>query len=224
MLIEPTDVDALWDRSFLYKQIGRNNHAINGFSKILEIMPHHFKVINELAQLYRAEGKTKEAIQMYLDAIEYHKDDDDDDESDNEDNENEFTDKLGFSEINMLSELYLILNDYRSALDAIKNGLRRVQHRQNETWWLEHDDDDDEYMEDDEARTDFPVELRVRMGVCRVYLNQVQLGTVSFYYYCYMCMWILKLLIFIEAFPIFITISSYFISRFTSRCGICLLR
>ncbi|KAI9358965.1 hypothetical protein BD770DRAFT_62394 [Pilaira anomala] len=182
LLIEPTDVDALWDRSFLYKQIGRNNDAINGFSKILEIMPHHFKVINELAQLYRAEGKTKEAIQMYLDAIEYHKDDVEDDESDNEDNENEFSDKLGFSEINMLSELYLILNDYRSALDAIKNGLRRVQHRQNETWWLEHVDDDDEYMEDDEARTDFPVELRVRMGVCRVYLNQVQLGTRHFQY------------------------------------------
>ncbi|KAG2232468.1 hypothetical protein INT48_005185 [Thamnidium elegans] len=183
LLVDPLDVDALWDRSFLHKQLGRSADAIAGFRKILEIMPHHFKVINELAQLYRIQGKTKEAIELYNAAIEYHKnDDDDDEESDNEEDENEFTDKLGYSEINMLSELYLILNDYRSALDTIKNGLRRIQHRQHEAWWLEHTDDDDEYMEDDESRTDFPIELRVRMGVCRIYLNQVRLGTKHFQY------------------------------------------
>ncbi|KAI9265552.1 hypothetical protein EDC94DRAFT_669515 [Helicostylum pulchrum] len=183
LLVDPLDVDALWDRSFLHKQLGRSADAIAGFTKILEIMPHHFKVINELAQLYRVQGKTKEAIDLYNAAIEYHaNDDDDEEESDNEEDENEFADKLGYSEINMLSELYLILNDYRSALDTIKSGIRRIQHRQHETWWLERTDDDDEYMEDDESRTDFPIELRVRMGVCRIYLNQVRLGTKHFQY------------------------------------------
>lgn len=153
--------------------------AIAGFTKILELMPHHFKVINELAQLYRVQGKTKEAIQMYEDAIAYHNDNmNDDEDEDNEDEEDEFSDKLGYSEINMLSELYLILNDYRKSLDTIKTGLRHVQKRQNETWWIDRDDDD-EYLEEDEARTDFPIELRVRMGVCRVYLNQVRGATVG---------------------------------------------
>lgn len=178
--LDPTDVDALWDRSFLHKQLGRSADAISGFSNILELMPHHYKVINELAQLYRVQGKTKEAIQMYEDAFVYHANNMDE-ESDDEDmdEENEFTDKLGYSEINMLSELYLILNDYRKALDTIKNGIRQIQRRQEETWWLDHVDDDNEYLEKDDARTDFPIELRVRMGVCRVYLNQVRLGTVS---------------------------------------------
>lgn len=182
LLLDPSDVDALWDRSFLHKQLGRSADAIAGFTKILELMPHHFKVINELAQLYRVQGKTKEAIKMYEDAIVYHSNVDQESDEEDEENEDEFSDKLGYSEINMLSELYLILNDYRRCLDTIKTGLRHVQHRQNETWWIDHTDDDGEYLEEDESRTDFPIELRVRMGVCRVYLNQVRLATVSYYY------------------------------------------
>lgn len=182
LYVDPTDVDALWDRSFLFKQIELTKLAVEGFKKILEYMPHHFKVINELAQLYRSEGKTKEAIQMYEDAIAYHTDhgdDENEDEEDEEDEEGDFNDKLGYSEINMLSELYLILNDYRKSLNTIKTGLRFVQKRQNETWWVDREDDDDEYLEEDEAKTDFPIELRVRMGICRVYLNQVRMATVS---------------------------------------------
>ncbi|KAI7897057.1 uncharacterized protein EV154DRAFT_597887 [Mucor mucedo] len=179
--LDPTDVDALWDRSFLHKQLGRSADAQAGFTSILELMPHHYKVINELAQLYRVQGKTKEAIQMYEDAFVYHDENADEDSDDEDlDEENEFTDKLGYSEINMLSELYLILNDYRKALDTIKNGVRKIQRRQEETWWLEHLDDDDEYLEKDDTRSDFPIELRVRMGVCRVYLNQVRLATQHF--------------------------------------------
>lgn len=178
-MLDPTDVDALWDRSFLHKQLGRSADAIAGFTKILELMPHHFKVINELAQLYRVQGKTKEAIQMYEEAIVYHNDNmNEDEDEENEDEEDEFSDKLGYSEINMLSELYLILNDYKKSLETIKTGLRHIQKRQSETWWIDRNDDD-EYLEEDEARTDFPIELRVRMGVCRVYLNQVREATVS---------------------------------------------
>jgi tetratricopeptide (TPR) repeat protein len=182
LAVDPTDVDALWDRSFLFKQIELYKHAVDGFTKILEYMPHHFKVINELAQLYRTEGRTEEAIKMYEEAIAYHTDNGDeevDDDEDKEDEDGDFNDKLGYSEINMLSELYLILNDYRKSLNTIKTGLRFVQKRQNETWWVDRQDDDDEYLEGDEAKTDFPIELRVRMGICRVYLNQARIATVS---------------------------------------------
>ncbi|KAI8368817.1 hypothetical protein EDC96DRAFT_564132 [Choanephora cucurbitarum] len=180
--LDPTDVDALWDRSFLYKQHGRIELAVEGFTKILEYLPHHFKVINELAQLFRKQGRTKEAIKLYEDAILYHTEHYVDQVNDEEEDEEEFVDKLGYAEINMLSELYLILNDYYHSLDTIKTGLRLVQKRQNETWWQSHTDDDDEYLEEDEARTDFPLELRVRMGICRLYLNQVRLATKHFQY------------------------------------------
>ncbi|KAK4509384.1 uncharacterized protein ATC70_007735 [Mucor velutinosus] len=180
---DPTDVDAIWDRAFLYKQLDDTTKAIEGFKTILEHYPHHFKVINELAHLYRTQGKTKEAIQMYEDAIVWHTNniEEDEDEDEEEGVEDDFKNKLGYSEINMLSELYLILNDYKKSLNTIKTGLRLIQKRQNETWWVDRDDDD-EYLEDDESRTEFPIELRVRMGVCRVYMNQVRLGTEHFKY------------------------------------------
>ncbi|KAI9249560.1 hypothetical protein BY458DRAFT_525585 [Sporodiniella umbellata] len=181
LVIDPTDVDALWDRSFLYKQSGKNAEATEGFILILQIMPHHFKVINELAQLYRSEGKTAEAIKMYEDAIVYHTENPDTPEEE-EENEDEFSDKLGFSEINMLSELYLIRNDYSRCLDTIKTGLRLIQNRQDETWWADQMDEDDEYFEEDESRTEFPLELRVRMGVCRVYMGQPQIAAKHFKY------------------------------------------
>ncbi|KAI7906655.1 uncharacterized protein BX663DRAFT_497205 [Cokeromyces recurvatus] len=190
LTLDPTDVDALWDRSFLFKQLDKNQLAIDGFLAILEQMPHHFKVINELAQLYRQQGRTKEAIQLYEDAIVHHSKNDkygngnDSEEEEEEEEEDEFQDRLGYSEINMLSELYLILNDYRRSLDTIKTGLRHIQKRQNETWWADRIDDDDEYLseEGDIPRTDFPIELRVRMGICRLYLNQVRLATRHFQY------------------------------------------
>ncbi|KAI8981952.1 hypothetical protein BDF20DRAFT_834618 [Mycotypha africana] len=188
LALDPNDLDALWDRAFLFKQMGRSSDAIDGFLEILKHIPHHFKVINELARLYRQQGKTKEAIKMYEDAIDYHikmeqeRMEEEEDEEEEDDEEDEFSDKLGYVELNMLSELYLILNDYRKALETIKNGLRHIQKRQHETWWLDHVDDDDEYFENDEARTEFPIELRVRMGICRIYLNQVDLGTKHFNY------------------------------------------
>ncbi|KAI9476084.1 MAG: hypothetical protein EXX96DRAFT_596334 [Benjaminiella poitrasii] len=188
--LDPTDVDALWDRSFLFKQLDKSQLAIEGFLAILELMPHHFKVINELAQLYRQQGMTKEAIQLYEDAISFHSNNDKYNSSDNEDDgdeddeDDEFKDRLGYSEINMLSELYLILNDYRRSIETIKTGLRHVQKRQHETWWADRVDDDDEYLVDerDSVRTEFPIELRVRMGICRIYLNQVRLATKHFQY------------------------------------------
>ncbi|KAI8393461.1 uncharacterized protein BYT42DRAFT_551117 [Radiomyces spectabilis] len=192
LTLNPTDVDTLWDRACLYRKLGKTTEAIDGFQQILDIVPHHFKVINELAQLYRTKGQTTEAIELYEKAIEYHqineKVEEEEEEEEEEDEEDDFKDKLGYAEINMLSELYLMLNEYRRCLDCMKTGVRYVQHRQHETWWFDNDDEkDDEYLkEDDEEaasdRLEFPIELRVRMGVCRLYLGQVDIATKHFNY------------------------------------------
>ncbi|KAI8143750.1 hypothetical protein BJV82DRAFT_83730 [Fennellomyces sp. T-0311] len=181
---DPTDVDALWDRSFLYRKLDRIDDAIDGFRQILDITPHHFKVINELAQLYRHKGMINDAIQLYEKAVEHHmKNDNRNDEQQNEE-EDEFLDQMGFTEINMLSELYLMQNDYRRALETIKTGVRIVQHREHERYWDGFGDNDQEYFEDseNEGRSDFPIELRVRMGVCRVYLGDVKTAAKHFQY------------------------------------------
>ncbi|CAO3590753.1 unnamed protein product [Absidia cylindrospora] len=149
LALDPLDVDVLWDRSFLQKDMGKLDAAMDGFQQILEILPFHFKVINELAQLYRIKGETRHAITLYEDAMAHHvkhaKMDSEENEVNDED-DNPFSDKLGYPEINMLSELYLMVNDYRRALDCIKTGIRHVQQRQHELIWLDRPDDDDEYL------------------------------------------------------------------------------
>ncbi|KAI9314188.1 hypothetical protein BX666DRAFT_1971268 [Dichotomocladium elegans] len=183
--VDPTDVDTLWDRSFLYKKMDRSDDAIDGFKQILTITPHHFKVINELAQLYRVKGLINEAISLYEDAVEYHTKNITNTDMDEEEDE-EHANKLGFVEINMLSELYLIQNDYRQSLDCLRQGIRHVQHRQNETHW--DPDTDEEFFEgtnpDDESlnRADFPIEMRVRMGICRLYLGDYRIAMEHFKY------------------------------------------
>ncbi|ORX58729.1 TPR-like protein [Hesseltinella vesiculosa] len=258
LTIDPQDTDTLWDRSILQKSMGMVDQAINGFQQILEVMPFHFKVVNELTQLYRIKGQTKLAIELYEEAVEYHiKNDSPEPETDDD---NTFVDKLGYSEINMLSELYLILNDYRHALECIKTGVRHVQQRNHETQWFDRPDDDDEYLlfhpsplgldqkpkpkkkrrskraeaDDDEEygtsyqpsssddddyarntgtalgkgainatdleqdrdtsdmteeeekaaqdRLNIPIDLRVRLGICRIYLGQHDLAQLHFEY------------------------------------------
>ncbi|CAO3619253.1 unnamed protein product [Cunninghamella blakesleeana] len=145
LVVDPLDVDALWDRSFLQKEMGLGLKAMEGFQQILTILPYHFKVINELAQIYRSQGETKKAIQLYEEAMEYHIKHQQDG-LDDQQQHGAFSDTLGYSEINMLSELYLMLNDYRRALDCIKTGIRHVQKRQFQLRWLNRPDDDDEYL------------------------------------------------------------------------------
>ncbi|KAI9254630.1 hypothetical protein BDA99DRAFT_162343 [Phascolomyces articulosus] len=190
LVAQPADIDALWDRSFLYRKLGRNDEAIDGFQQILEFTPHHFKVINELVQLYRHKGMVKEAIQLYEKSVEYHMENDTFDELEQQKQEaqqgeiDDFSDQLGYTEVNMLSELYLMQNDYRRSLETIKTGIRYVQHRQHETYWDSYGDNDQEYFEDPEheERSDFPIELRVRMGICRVYLGDVKTAARHFQY------------------------------------------
>ncbi|KAI8066425.1 hypothetical protein BC940DRAFT_275295 [Gongronella butleri] len=147
LTIEPLDIDTLWDRAFLQKNMGQVDQAISGFQQLLELMPFHFKVVNELTQLYRTRGQTRQAIQLYTEAVEYHIKNDKPGQADDDDAMNPFSDRLGYSEINMLSELYLMLNEFRHALDCIKSGIRHVQRRQHETYWLDRlADDDDEYL------------------------------------------------------------------------------
>lgn len=202
LILNPADVDALWDRSYVYKKEGETDKALQGFKQILKLVPHHLKVINEVVQIYRKKGETKEAIALYEAAIEHHahlaeKHEDEvtgaaaeDEEAEEGDEGDEFMDKLGYTEVNMLSELYLMENQYERALQCMKTGIRYVQHRQHENEWEDHHDDDDEYFgdlrDDDEEvdddikeRCDFPIELRVRMGICRVYMGDVKIASVS---------------------------------------------
>jgi tetratricopeptide (TPR) repeat protein len=175
----PEDVDALWDHSFLLKEDGKTDAAIRGFNKLLEITPHHVKVIDELAKLYRSKDDLAKAVELYEGAMDYHFENDKLDEPD----ENAFR----YTEINMLTELYIMMNEYEKALMCIKYGILYLQRRIDEIDWTSGLDPED--LDEDFDRTpddpstdcfeDFPVELRARMAVCRIYLDHFDVAKVS---------------------------------------------
>ncbi|CAO3696432.1 unnamed protein product [Umbelopsis ramanniana] len=175
----PKDADALWDRSFLLKEDGKTEAAILGFTELLEITPHHVKVIDELAKLYRNKDDLVKAIELYEGAMDYHFENDNLDEADEVD-ENVFR----YTEINMLTELYIMVNQYEKALLCIKFGILYLQRRIDEIDWdspLDPEDHDEDFDCDPAdpstaGYANFPMELRARMAVCRIHLGHIDVA------------------------------------------------
>ncbi|CAG8470622.1 4335_t:CDS:10, partial [Cetraspora pellucida] len=184
---DPNDDDAIWDRCILYGEIGEYRKAIDGFKKLLQEMPYDMNIIREITKIHVQLNEIPQAIELYLDAYEYYRS-----RPFPEDPESEGS--FGYSEINIMAELYMLTNDFSSAIDFIKRGVRWLQGRENETWW-DTVADDREYEEDEKAnRRDtsmlltrfngmdnvggsnvpLPLELRVKLGQCRVELEQLE--------------------------------------------------
>jgi general transcription factor 3C polypeptide 3 (transcription factor C subunit 4) len=180
--VNPKDADALWDRSFLLKEDGKTEAAISGFTELLTMTPHHVKVIDELAKLYRSKDDLTKAIELYEGAMDYHFENDNLDEASLND-ENVFR----YTEINMLSELYIMVNEYEKALMCVKFGILYLQRRIDEIDWdspldpEDLDEDFDPIPEDPSTNmyADFPMELRARMAVCRIHLGYTDVAKVS---------------------------------------------
>ncbi|KAJ1952282.1 transcription factor TFIIIC subunit tfc4, partial [Linderina pennispora] len=77
-----------------------------------------------------------------------------------------------YSDINMIAELYIMRHAYQDAIAAIKLGARFIQGRGNETTW-DSDDLDAEFYQPGGGH-ELPVELRAKLGQCRLLLGQTE--------------------------------------------------
>ncbi|KAJ1932023.1 transcription factor TFIIIC subunit tfc4, partial [Linderina macrospora] len=85
-----------------------------------------------------------------------------------------------YSDVNMVAELHIMRHAYEDAISAIKRGARFIQGRGNELQWerVEIEDSwDAEYNAPsadapDGAGHELPVELRAKLGQCRLLLGQ----------------------------------------------------
>ncbi|KAJ3162863.1 transcription factor TFIIIC subunit tfc4 [Geranomyces michiganensis] len=79
--------------------------------------------------------------------------------------------RVGYEELNMLSELYMDRGAYHSAITAIKRGCRRILQTSSQA--LESDevnDNDSEFIEEEGGHA-IPLDLQVKLGICRLYLS-----------------------------------------------------
>ncbi|CAB4401438.1 unnamed protein product [Rhizophagus irregularis] len=191
------DVDAIWDRSILYSEIGEFKKAIDGFKGLLEKIPYDMNVLREVTRIQVQMNEIPQAIELFLDAYSYYRN-----RPLPEDPEAEGS--FGYSEINIMAELYMLAGDYNNAIDFIKQGVRWLQGRENETWW-DYINDDREYEEEENldrrdhasilaaarlrgasstggSNATLPIELRVKLGQCRILTDRLEEGKLHFAY------------------------------------------
>ncbi|KAF9904994.1 transcription factor TFIIIC subunit tfc4 [Linnemannia zychae] len=205
---DKNDMDALWDRSIMYQILNEPYKAIQGFQKLLKVKHHYMPALEELVKLYSSldQDNKKYRENMHQAMLDYeaaylHYSSLPDKFSSNNtdpfdvtdmDYDSQQSEPFGYSALNMLSELYIMFEEYEKPIDMIKTWSRRLQRRSHQTWWDDYKDDrefdtepDDEELQASlgENRTrGLPIDLRVKLGICRLMMEEVKEAKTQFKY------------------------------------------
>ncbi|KAA8909852.1 hypothetical protein FN846DRAFT_888742 [Sphaerosporella brunnea] len=181
---EPDNIDAIYDRALLFKETGQLHKAAEGFGMLNKLLPNDMSILREIASLYIELKKVPQAIEYYNRSIEFFKSTGNPDKA------------FGWSELNILVELYMMVEQWEVAIKVLKNHARWLYSRSEEKYWEKLDDDREwdatdkrrkpvrEYvpMRFDPSTYALPLELRVKLGVCRLRLGEKREAMVHFSY------------------------------------------
>ncbi|KAI1314673.1 transcription factor TFIIIC subunit tfc4 [Mortierella claussenii] len=203
------DMDALWDRSIMYQILNEPFKAIQGFQRLLKVKQHYMPALEELVKIYSSLDQDNKRYREYMHQamVDYeaaylhyssipdrfaNASGDPFDITEEPDNQEIQTEAFGYSALNMLSELYIMFDEYEKPINMIKTWSRRLQKRSHQTWWDDYKDDrefdtdpDDEELQASlgENRTrGLPVDLRVKLGICRLMMEEVKEAKAQFRY------------------------------------------
>lgn len=168
--------------------------AMEDLEALLHITPHNMTVVKALSKLYLKVNKPSLAIALFEGALQADltnplTEEEPEESAGDEDEEvighismgthMSANTRMGYEELNMLAELYMEIRDYEKTLVAIIQGCRRIQGRANERYRDQYDDDR-VFTEDNlpENRI-IPVELQVKLGICRLWLNSPDVAKVK---------------------------------------------
>lgn len=180
------------------------DRAIRGFLSLLTFRPHYMAALEELVKLYstyqsqdpkKYRENMHRAMELYEKAYLHYSSLPDQDANAAEDpfapssQVDAQAEPFGYSAMNMLSELYIMFEEYQKALQMIKTWSRRLQRRSHQIWWNDYQDDrefetdpeDEEFQSTlGENRTrGLPVDLRVKLGICRLMMEEVKEAKVT---------------------------------------------
>ncbi|KAF8941077.1 transcription factor TFIIIC subunit tfc4 [Dissophora ornata] len=206
---DKNDMDALWDRSIMYHVLGQSAKAIQGFQRLLKVKQHYMPALEELVKIYSSLDQDHKRYREHMhqamvdyEAAYLHYSSLPDQFANNNGDPFDVTDEteenrppnepFGYSALNMLSELYIMFEEYEKPIKMIKTWARRLQRRSHQTWWDDYKDDrefdtdpDDELLQeklDDNRTRGLPVDLRVKLGICRLMMEEVKEAKAQFRY------------------------------------------
>lgn len=175
------DYESIFARACIYREQRRFKRATDSLLKLRTVLPKEPKIVRELAKVYVDEDRVNDAITMYKKILE--------------DNmsfrrlrqKRRSRSKLksvpfGWSELNILSELYSNKGAWSLGIKMIRQVARWIEEREDQTFWDNKPDTDIEF---DERRFDFPkfqnlkidekkkdyalpIDIRVQLGLFRL--------------------------------------------------------
>lgn len=178
----PDNIDAIYDRSLLYKEIGQLNKAAEGFGALNRLLPHDMAILRQIAILYMELDKIPEAIEYYMRSLEFFKTTGNPEKA------------FNWSELNILVELHMMASQWSDAIKTLKHVGRWLGGRAEEKYW-DKQTDDREWDSNDARRKsvreyvparfdpgtyNLPLELRVKLGVCRLKLGEKKEAMIHF--------------------------------------------
>ncbi|KAF4623249.1 hypothetical protein D9613_002332 [Agrocybe pediades] len=183
--LDPTNVDALWDRASLGKEMGDLQTAKRAFLAILKRFPHDLTVLRELhtifvelSELEPCAALLQAALDHYIKVMPL--------------GPGENLSGNGFTtrDLLLLADLYNVIGDYESAIQAVRRGTRWMQGRADQKYWDLCEDDREYDVEGWPARTsttegggsvqaghfEMDVNMRHRLAVARIKMGDVEEG------------------------------------------------
>ena len=210
MRLDPTNLDAVWDRASLAKEVGDLHAARNSYLSMLKNFPHDTGILAELRHILIELGDLKLCAKLYHEAFDHYMavypdgkipeatskvidpalTNTGDIPEDPRESSGDFT----LMDILVLADLYNSLGWYDRSIRTIRSGCRWLQGRSKQKYW-DTCPDDREYDVEGFSRGDeednltikqgfYPLDLnaRHRLAIARLKLGDADEGRVSVSY------------------------------------------
>jgi len=186
--LDPTDVNAQWDRASLSKELGDYRTAKAAFTAILKQYPHDISALEEIRPILVELSEIPRGIELYQGAFEFYQERYSSGVA--QDATGNDIPGGGFGDIHIivLADFYNSINDPEKAITTIRRGARWLQGRAEERFW-DNEPDDREFdlpnfirrvQENQMAITRYPLDInfRHRLAVSRLMLGDYEEGKV----------------------------------------------
>ena len=165
-------------RAALNKQRGRFKDSLRDYKRLNETIPSNLEILRNLAELYMLNNQSSSAIDCVRECMPIIQGMNPND-----------SDAFGWKDINIFAEVLIWSGQYAQGLSIIKNLSRWMLGRGNDVFWEDFVQDDREFDVAHEPRRikvlhlgeqnhllssygeGLPLELRIKLGVCRVQLE-----------------------------------------------------
>uniref|UniRef100_A0A671Z3B9 General transcription factor IIIC, polypeptide 3 n=1 Tax=Sparus aurata TaxID=8175 RepID=A0A671Z3B9_SPAAU len=147
----PTNVRYLWERSSLHMRLGEHKHCMDGYRRILSLLPmedgeHFMQLSKDMAKSYYESSDLTSALGVIEDALLRH------------------PSLVSDDFINMAAELYIASRQYNKALEVQLCVSEVVEPKQEEK-------EAETEIKDVQVPDSVPVDLRAKLMVCLIHLH-----------------------------------------------------